>query len=159
MTLRYLRNNWVRAGLVIGVLGCGPLLAIVLLAAIGLWPDPNPNPIGPGLMFFFSVWPALICLVIGWVQVLRAPLPPAPPRTASRATARATPGAASDGRRWFEHPFVKMAALLGGIGLVLYGVATLSRDQGRGPAACIVLGGIAIYWTFTGALPSWFRRR
>ena len=53
------------------VLGWGPLLAIILLAGIGLWPDPNPNPIGPGLLFFFSFWPALACMLIGLVRVLK----------------------------------------------------------------------------------------
>jgi hypothetical protein len=35
-------------------------------------PDPNPNPIGPGLLFFFAAWPAIICLLIGIVQVKRS---------------------------------------------------------------------------------------
>jgi len=65
----YLRNRWVKVGLGLVVLGWGPLVAIILLAAIGLWPDPNPNPIGPGLLFFLTSWPAIICLVIGVVQV------------------------------------------------------------------------------------------
>jgi hypothetical protein len=42
-----------------------------LLATIGLWPDPNPNPIGPGLLFFFTFWPAVICFGIGVFQVCR----------------------------------------------------------------------------------------
>jgi hypothetical protein len=65
----YLANTWFKIGLVLVVLGWGPLVAIILLAAIGLWPDPNPNPIGPGLLFFFTSWPAIIFLVIGVVQV------------------------------------------------------------------------------------------
>jgi len=40
-------------------------------AAVGVWPDPNPNPIGPGLLFFVTFWPALICLVVGVVRVRR----------------------------------------------------------------------------------------
>ena len=44
------------------VLGSGALSAIVLLAVLGLWPDPNPNPIGRGLPFFSTFWPAIICL-------------------------------------------------------------------------------------------------
>ena len=67
----YLGNLWIRIGLVLVVVGWGPLLAIVLLAAIGVWPHPNPNPIGPGLLFFFTSWPAVICLIIGVVQVRR----------------------------------------------------------------------------------------
>ena len=46
-------------------------LAIIVLAAVGLWPDPNPNPIGPGLLFFFTFWPAVACLSIGAFQVRR----------------------------------------------------------------------------------------
>jgi hypothetical protein len=65
----YLRSGWVRVGLALLVLGSGPLLTIVLLAALGLWPDPNPNPIGPGLLFFFTFWPAVICLVVGVARV------------------------------------------------------------------------------------------
>jgi hypothetical protein len=47
------------------------LLLIISLAAIGLWPDPNPNPIGPGLLFAVTVWPAPICLGIGACKTLR----------------------------------------------------------------------------------------
>jgi hypothetical protein len=64
-----LRNKWVKIGCALVVFGWGPLWTIVLLAAIGVWPDPNPNPIGPGLLFFFTSWPAIICLVIGVGQV------------------------------------------------------------------------------------------
>jgi hypothetical protein len=68
----YLRSWWIRIGLVLLVVGSGPLLTIVILATVGLWPDPNPNPIGPGLLFAFTAWPAIICLAIGVVLVRRA---------------------------------------------------------------------------------------
>ncbi len=45
----YLSNRWTRIGLGLIIFGWGPLVLIVLLAAAGLWPDPNPNPIGPGI--------------------------------------------------------------------------------------------------------------
>jgi hypothetical protein len=61
----------VKIALVLVVFGWGPLWVIVLLAAIGLWPDPNPNPIGSGLLFFFTFWPAVICVSIGVFQVRR----------------------------------------------------------------------------------------
>jgi len=64
-------NRWAQVGIALAVLGWSPLLLIVVLASVGLWPDPNPNPIGPGLLFFFTFWPALICLGIGGVQVWR----------------------------------------------------------------------------------------
>ena len=67
----FLSNRWSRIGLALAVLGCGPLLLIIALAAIGLWPDPDPNPVGPGLLFAVTSWPAVICLVIGAVQTRR----------------------------------------------------------------------------------------
>jgi hypothetical protein len=69
---RYFKNRMFKIGVWLLVIGSGPLLAIIVLAALGLWPDPNPNPIGPGLLCFFTFWPAVICLAIGAVQVWRA---------------------------------------------------------------------------------------
>jgi len=71
MMKAYWHNRLFRIGAAIALVGWTPLLAIVLLAAIGLWPDPDPNPIGPGLLFFFSFWPALACMAIGVFQVWR----------------------------------------------------------------------------------------
>jgi hypothetical protein len=68
----YLRSGWVRAGLALLVLGSGPLWGIILLAALGWWPDPDPNPIGPGLLFFVTFWPAIICLGVGVARVRSA---------------------------------------------------------------------------------------
>lgn len=65
----YLRSWWIRTGLALLFLGATPLIAIILAAQIGLWPDPNPNPIGPGLLFFFSGVVATGCLAIGAVWV------------------------------------------------------------------------------------------
>jgi hypothetical protein len=67
----YLANRWFKIGFWLAVVGWGPLLAIVVLASVGLWPDPNPNPVGPGLLFFVTSWPALILMVVGAVQVSR----------------------------------------------------------------------------------------
>ena len=67
----YLQSWWVRTGIGLLVVGTGPLLFIIAAAAIGLWPDPNPNPIGPGLLFFFTFWPAVLSIAIGVVRVRR----------------------------------------------------------------------------------------
>jgi hypothetical protein len=64
-------NRLFKIGAIIALVGWTPLLAIILLAAIGLWPDPNPNPIGPGLLFFVTFWPAVICLGTGTFQAWR----------------------------------------------------------------------------------------
>src|SRR6266496_2202545 len=65
----YLQSLWVKVGLGLLLVGAGPLVFIIGAAALGLWPDPNPNPVGPGLLFFFTFWPAVICIVIGAIRV------------------------------------------------------------------------------------------
>jgi hypothetical protein len=70
----YLQSTWTKVGLGLLLVGSGPLLFIILAAAVGLWPDPSPNPIGPGLLFFLTFWPAVICIVIGVVRVRRRKL-------------------------------------------------------------------------------------
>lgn len=69
--VEYLANRWFKIGFWLAVVGWSPLLFIVFLSAIGLWPDPNPNPVGPGLLFFVTFWPAIIFTSIGWFQVRR----------------------------------------------------------------------------------------
>ena len=59
-------------GLGLFVVGSGPLLGIIVAAKLGLWPDPNPNPIGPGLLCGLTFWPAVLCIVIGVVRVRRS---------------------------------------------------------------------------------------
>ncbi|MEC4747303.1 hypothetical protein [Methylomicrobium sp. Wu6] len=73
MKNRYLSNRMIRIGLALVIFGWGPLLAIIALASLQLWPDPDPNPIGPGLLFFVTSWPAIICLAIGFAQAGRKP--------------------------------------------------------------------------------------
>jgi hypothetical protein len=65
----YLKSRWVKAGVALLAIGAAPLVFIVVAAAIGLWPDPNPNPVGPGLLFGLTLWPAILCIVIGVVRV------------------------------------------------------------------------------------------
>ncbi|HLC41983.1 MAG TPA: hypothetical protein VJO34_10220 [Methylomirabilota bacterium] len=49
-------QSWcIKGGLAIAVIGSLPLLVVGIAAELGLWPDPNPNPIGFGLLFVFSV--------------------------------------------------------------------------------------------------------
>jgi hypothetical protein len=67
----FLSNRWSKIGLALVVLGWGPLLLIIFLAAIGLWPDPNPNSVGPGLLFALTAWPAIICLGVGAYRTRR----------------------------------------------------------------------------------------
>ena len=47
------------------VVGSGPLLITILLASFGLTRDPNPNPVGFGILAFLTFWPSVILIVIG----------------------------------------------------------------------------------------------
>ena len=67
----YLRSKLVLAGTILLILGSAPLLLIILASKIGLWPDPDPNPIGPGLLLFFTFWPSVICVILGAARVNR----------------------------------------------------------------------------------------
>ena len=69
--IQYLRSRLVQVGLGLLILGTGPLLFIIVAAAVGLWPDPNPNPIGPGFLAFLTFWPGVITLGIGIARVRR----------------------------------------------------------------------------------------
>jgi hypothetical protein len=61
-------SKLIRAGIVGLVLGTGPLLLAVAISH--LKGDPNPNPIGPGLLAAVTFWPSLICVLIGCVKAL-----------------------------------------------------------------------------------------
>lgn len=65
----YLRSRLVQGGLAMLILGTGRLPFITAVAVIGLWSDPNPNPIGPGMLVLLTFWLGLICLALGIVRV------------------------------------------------------------------------------------------
>lgn len=64
---------WLRRGGILLGVGTGPLLLIVLLSKIGIG-DPNPNPVGPGMLAALTFWPSVGMIVFGSVQLLRARL-------------------------------------------------------------------------------------
>ena len=65
----YWRSGLVKLGLGLLVFGVGPLVAIIVAARLGLTSDPNPNPIGPGMLACLTFWPGVICLVVGVIKV------------------------------------------------------------------------------------------
>ena len=67
----YIHSKLVLVGLGLLIFGSGPLLGIIALAELGLWPDPDPNPIGPGLLAALTFWPGVICLGVGIMRVRR----------------------------------------------------------------------------------------
>jgi hypothetical protein len=58
-----LRSRVVQVGAGLLILGTGPLVAFMILA-------PRSNPIGPGLLAFFTFWPSVALIVIGSVLAL-----------------------------------------------------------------------------------------
>lgn len=65
----YCRSPWIRAGAAIFAAGTLPLLTVILLAAVRLWPDPDPNPVGLGLLFVAGAVLACVLLIIGIIRV------------------------------------------------------------------------------------------
>ena len=66
---QYFKSTWVKVGLSLLLVGATPLLIIVAAADLGLLRDPNPNPVGPGILFGLTLWPAIICIVVGVIRV------------------------------------------------------------------------------------------
>jgi len=67
---RVSRFLWI--GLVLLCIGIGPLLVVILAAQLGLTRDPNPNPVGFGILAFFTFWPSVILIVIGIVRTVNS---------------------------------------------------------------------------------------
>ncbi len=63
---RFSRVFW--TGLILFILGSGPLLVVILLAWLGVTDDPNPNPIGLGILTFLTFWPSVIMMIVGLTQ-------------------------------------------------------------------------------------------
>ena len=57
-------------GLGLFIVGVGPLLVIIAAAELGLTSDPNPNPIGPGLLAMVTFWPAIALMVVGIIMAI-----------------------------------------------------------------------------------------
>ncbi len=76
MLKRLLASKLFRAGLIVTVVAYLPLISIILAAKVGILKDPNPNPIGPGLLAFTLSWVGLGLLVAGAVKALRVPSQP-----------------------------------------------------------------------------------
>ena len=58
-------------GLVLLVAGTGPLLIVIALAKLGLTSDPNPNPIGFGMLAMLTFWPGVFLIVLGVIAARR----------------------------------------------------------------------------------------
>jgi hypothetical protein len=59
-----------RLGLGLLAVGTAPLLLFLVADEIGLISDPNPNPVGLGLLFFVTFWPAIGLIAFGLVRLM-----------------------------------------------------------------------------------------
>lgn len=57
-------------GLGVLIVGTGPLLLTLLAAKAGWLKDPNPNPVGFGMLAFVTFWPGVGMIVGGSVLTL-----------------------------------------------------------------------------------------
>lgn len=54
-----------RRGVILLLVGTGPLVLVILAASLGLTRDPNPNPVGLGLLAFLTFWPSVFMIAFG----------------------------------------------------------------------------------------------
>ena len=63
-------NSWaIRVGLLLLVLGTGPLFAMILAGGLGWTSNSNPNPIWPGLLAGLTFLPGVILITAGVAKV------------------------------------------------------------------------------------------
>ena len=60
-----------RWGLILLAVGTGPLALVILAAALGLTRDPNPNPIGFGILAGITFWPSVFMIAFGFSRMRR----------------------------------------------------------------------------------------
>lgn len=65
----YLRSGWVRTGGLLVSVGALPLIAILVAAQVGLWPDPRPNPVGLGLFFVAAGAAGCLLALVGVLRI------------------------------------------------------------------------------------------
>ena len=66
---RYRDSKLIWAGVVILILGSGPLFGIIIAAKLSLTHDPNPNPIAFCVLGGLTFWPGLALLLAGVLTV------------------------------------------------------------------------------------------
>jgi hypothetical protein len=65
VSMRARDSGLFRAGIALLVIGCGPLVGFLIVQNIGLISDPNPNPIGLGLLAFFTLPISILLIALG----------------------------------------------------------------------------------------------
>jgi hypothetical protein len=152
--VRFLKSKLVVGGLVLLLAGVGPLVTVIVLAALGMTKDPDPNPIGFGLLAFVTFWPSMAMIAIGIARTRR--LAPAERGPASRPSfTNAGSGLASG---LSNNVIARAAAGAGGAVFIVLGLnIMLHEPPSRGRSLVLVVGVVAVVWAVLGRVPG--RRR
>ncbi len=69
---RAIRDPLFLAGAVMFVIGSGPLLVSIIATELRLTDDPNPNPVGLGILAMLTFWPSLIMMAFALLRTSRS---------------------------------------------------------------------------------------
>ncbi len=67
----YLKSPFVAVGLILLIVGSGPLIGFNIYADLGFYDDPNPNPVGLGILAWLTFWPSIGLILLGIWRVYR----------------------------------------------------------------------------------------
>lgn len=157
MFTRLLSSRLVKSGLLLLLVGTGPLIAIIIAAELGLTRDPEPNPIGFGILAMLTFWPSVIMIAVGAFRVARDQPNVIQARHVSGLSGGADHAAADSIRMLARGPLGRGLAGITGVVLLLRGAGSLNVE-GRGAAAAMALGFVCIFFAVVGQFPAWFRR-
>lgn len=62
----FFKNKWTIVGLMLVVAGWGPFCVVLALRLMGRGPGMHLTALG--LLLFATFWPAVVCLILGFVQ-------------------------------------------------------------------------------------------
>jgi hypothetical protein len=71
---RYWQSWLFRVGIILLVVGSGPLVGFLTYAKLGFYHDPNPNPVYLGILAGLTFWPSVLLIGFGVWRVNRRPL-------------------------------------------------------------------------------------
>jgi len=63
-------SRLIRIGIVLFMIGSGPLIFIIFAAKLGWTDDPNPNPAGFGILAMLTFCPGIALIIAGIISIL-----------------------------------------------------------------------------------------